>query len=450
MLILSRNLIVRSIVVFIMAAGSGTAVLSQSPKASPAILSPYLDQAGGTSADEAVSTALAKNGELQASRKELDRARALLKQAGARPNPEVQISRSQTADGMDNSLMVEGMLPLELGGRRRTRILVARREAEMRELEIADRERLLAAEVRLKFGEALANAFKLGRTDEILDANLRLLQLIKARVDEGRTAPLEENIMLVEVNRLRSARESDFGNVEISLLQLRNLLGMAPETELVIKGDFQDLIDLPPPLAEETRRALEQRPDLKTMIALEALANAQIEQARAEGRYDASLNFGYQRMTSSFPLSGLNSAAQFVPIQNTMNFLKFGVTLNLPFRNRNEGGIEAAVANSEAAAKRREFTELSIRSEVAAAYDRYRRSARAMEIYRIGVQEQARSNLNVIRQTYEIGSKSLLDYITEQRRFIEIERDFVDSEREVYAARIEIRKAVFSKELVRK
>jgi len=54
--------------------------------------------------------------------------------------------------------MVGAMLPLELGGRRAARIAVAQRELELREHELANRERLLAAEVRLKFGETLAQA----------------------------------------------------------------------------------------------------------------------------------------------------------------------------------------------------------------------------------------------------------------------------------------------------
>src|SRR5205814_3413296 len=44
------------------------------------------------------------------------------------------------------------------------------------------------------------------------------------------------------------------------------------------------------------------------------------------------------------------------------------------------------------------------------------RAARAMEIFRVGVREPARANLDVVRQTYELGSKTLLDYIAEQRQ----------------------------------
>jgi len=52
---------------------------------------------------------------------------------------------------------------------------------------------------------------------------------VQARVAEGKIAPLEENMTLVEVNRLRSIREGEAGKAEIALLELRNLLGLRPE-----------------------------------------------------------------------------------------------------------------------------------------------------------------------------------------------------------------------------
>ena len=90
-----------------------------------------------------------------------------------------------------------------------------------------------------------------------------------------------------------------------------------------------------------------------------------------------------------------------------------------------------------------------MRREVASAYAQYDRAARAMEIFRVGVREPARANLDVIRQTYELGSKTLIDYIGEQRRFIELENDFIDAELAVYNARVGIARASASPELIK-
>jgi len=414
-------------------------------------LARYIDQNTGLTADEAVAYALAQNGELQAARKEIDAAKAMVKQARLRANPKLDIDGTrQIPPGKDNSVMASAMLPLELGGRRAARISVAEREVEVREREVANRERMLAAEVRMKFGEALAKALKLSFTDQSIAANQQSFNLVAARVTEGATPPLEQNMVLVELNRLKSMRESAEGAVEVSMLELRNLIGMTPEQPLRLRGDFDHLVDQLPAIAEATERALRERPDLQAFRATENLAAARIEQARAEGRLDASVTGGYERMNSSFPVFGVNEHGQLQPVQDVFHFLKFGVTLDLPVRNKNQGAIEAAVAESGAAKSRREFAELTVRREVASAYAQYERSTRAMEIFRVGAVEQARNNLDVVRQTYELGSKTLIDYLGEQRRYIGLENDFIDAQLAVYNSRVDVARATASPELIKR
>jgi cobalt-zinc-cadmium efflux system outer membrane protein len=137
-------------------------------------------------------------------------------------------------------------------------------------------------------------------------------------------------------------------------------------------------------------------------------------------------------------------------VQDVFHFLTFGVTLNLPVRNKNQGTIEARVADGDAAKQRRAFSELTVRREVAVAYARYQHAARATEIYRVGVREQANTNLDVVRQTYELGSKTLLDYIAEQRRYIELENGYIDALLETYVALVDVARASASPKLMRR
>ena len=408
----------------------------------------YLDPVNGLTADQAVAYALAHNGELLAARSEIDAARAMVRQAALRSNPSVEFERKEQLGGSDNTSMISGMLPLELGGRRRARILLAQKELEVKEQLLADRERLLAADVRARFGIALADMLKLGFTEDLLASTDRGYRLVAAKVREGRTPPLEENMVLVEVNRIRSTRETNEGKVEIALLDLRNAMGMRPEEPLRLRGDFDHLIDPLPTLVIATEEALRTRPDVQAARANEELASAQINQAQAQGRLDASLTGRYERMDFSFPQQGINRAGQLVPIQGVFNSVSAGIRLELPLRNKNQGAIAAAVAGTEAARRRREFTELRVRSEVATAFRRYERAARAMEIYRVGVREQASSNLNVIWQTYELGSKTLLDYIAEQRRYIELENGYIDTLLETYLARVDMLRAAAEPKLI--
>ncbi len=429
-------------------AQSTSAILTQQKQQKS--LSRYYDSGAGMSADEAVACALAHNGELAAVRSEVEAARGLVQQASLRPNPQLDIERKEQINGADNDTMVGAMLPLELGGRRSARVLVAQRELELKERLLADKERLLAAEVRVKFGEALGELLKLGFTEDLLSTTDQGYRLVAARVAEGRTAPLEQNMVLVEVNRIRSMRESGEGKVEVAMLELRNLIGMRPEEPLRLRGNLDHSIEPVPSVVVATELALRERPDLQVTRALENLAEARIAQARSEGRLDASLTGKYELMNFGFPQRGFDSTGQLVPIQGRFHSLAVGVTLDLPIRNRNQGAIAAAVAEKSAATQRAEFAELTVRREVASALARYQSAARAAEIYRVGVQGQANANLDVVRQTYELGSKTLLDVIAEQRRFIETQTGYIEALVNTYQARVEIERATASPKLIKR
>ena len=417
---------------------------AQHPAASTALsYAKYLNETDGRSVDDLVKAALANNLEVIAMRKEAEAGEALIRQARLRANPSLEVSGTRQIGGMgDNSVMVQGALPLELGGRRAARINVAEKELEIRRQALAELERQLAADVRAKFGEALAAIFKLKFTEDILVTAEQNVQLVSARVTEGRTPPLEESQEYVELNRIRAVRETNEGAAEIRLFELRNLVGMAPEEPLVLKGDLNTLSRTLPPQIGAEQTALRLRPDLLGAIAVEKLAAARVGQARSEGRIDADVMIGYQRMQSGFPLLGVDEmSGALLPIEQRMNFFTFGVRLNLPVRNRNQGLVAASLLEEQAARNRREFGELTIRREIAVAYARYNRAFRAMEIYRVGVRDRAADNAEVVRQTYELGSKTLLDYIAEHHRYIETENGFIDAQLEAYLAMVEILKA---------
>ncbi|MEP6903951.1 MAG: TolC family protein [Actinomycetota bacterium] len=407
----------------------------------------YLDLQGGITPDEAVAIALENNGEIQALRKESEAARSLVKQANLRANPKLEANGARQINGTDSQVMVEGMLPLELGGRRPARVRVAQAELEIREFALANQERLLAAEVRQQFGETLGNIKKLELLEKLLTNAKQGYEIISAKVTEGRTAPLEQNMLMVELNRLRSIRETAEGKTETAMFELRNMLGMNPATPLRLRGDFENLLDALPPLDEAVVNALQMRPDLQGARAMEKLAVAKLELARTDGKPDASFKAGYQRMKSSFPLNGLTETGGLQPIESVFHFFTFGVEIDLPVRNRNQGAIEAAIFEQEAAQRRIEFGELTIRREVNVAYARFNRAARALSIFQNGVRDQAAANLQVVWQTYELGKYNLSDYIAEERRFLEIENELIDAFVETYLARLEILRATNAAEL---
>ncbi|NNE98632.1 MAG: TolC family protein, partial [Pyrinomonadaceae bacterium] len=230
----------------------------------------------------------------------------------------------------------------------------------------------------------------------------------------------------------------------------RNAIGLEAVEPLRLKGNFENMLGGVPSLPIAKEQAVLNRPDLEALRHTLALGNAQLEKSRSEARPDAGVSLGFQRMTRVAPIVSNQNPVELSPNLVGENFLTFGVDLMLPVRNRNQGNIEAAALNIQAAQKRLDFGELSVRREVTSAYARYEYAVRALTIYRAGVRNQAKQNLNVIWQTYEFGDKALLDYIGEERRYLELENALIDAELAVYLARIEILEAANASELIRK
>jgi cobalt-zinc-cadmium efflux system outer membrane protein len=400
-----------------------------------------LAQTGELKASDLARLALERNGELQAARQMIAEARGRLLQAGLKANPMLETSGTRAVNSPDNNLMIGLLLPLELKGRRRARTDVAEREIELREAEVKDFERRLAADVQLKFSVVLAAKRNLKLTDDLLALTRDLLRLVNARVQEGKSAPLEANLLAVELSRIEAMRIGVESQLEVAIFDLRKTVGVNSDEPLELVGDFVTERQIPT-RSELIVLALKNRPDLAAARAQENLTAAQLDQARVEGKVDASVFANYERMSSGYGVRGFNDAGALVPVTGIFHNLTFGVRVQLPTRNKNQGNIETAVAAVEAARLRREFAETVARNETAAAQIRFERANQAIAGYRENVLKQAQKNLDVIRMAYEFGQKTVLDYIAEQRRFVELETGFTSLLKESFDALIEIERAV--------
>jgi outer membrane protein TolC len=96
--------------------------------------------------------------------------------------------------GTDSQTRIEMQWPLDLY-RKTGRVAVAEQEIQATQQSVSDRERLLAADVRMKYGEVVAAIRDLSVSDELIAATARQLELLRARVDQGGTPPLERNMV---------------------------------------------------------------------------------------------------------------------------------------------------------------------------------------------------------------------------------------------------------------
>ena len=415
---------------------------SAAPDPRGTLASQYLNAETGLTLAEAITRALAQEPTLRATRTALDAANGERVQADLRPNPTVAFMQQFEPGGTDSQTRIEMQWPLELF-RKGGRVAVAEQGRQATQFGVADRERLLAGDVRLKYGEAVAAVRDLSVSDELLATASRQVELLRARVNQGATPPLERNIVEVELRRLEAERLLQAGQVDRAVIELKRLLGMPASARLQLRDSLEQLalreLDMPRP-ANATAAAA--RPDVQEAEAHIRVAEARVESAQRDGRYDLSLTGSYARMDAGFPQFGFDNRGQLTPVRDVFHYLSAGVTITLPWRTQNEGQVAVAQADRTGAMARLTAAQLTVESEIAAATASDERARAAVGIYRSGARDLARQNLDVVNQTYELGRATVFDVLAEQRRYLEVERGYSRALREAFEARTALRRAL--------
>lgn len=426
-----------------MAANTSAASSEAGPPSAPvsSTLSLYFDPLQGTSSNDLVRRALASNGELAAARIGIERSRARLRQAGLRPNPTLDFEQTTgrfTGAPGETERSIGVAVPIELGGKRRRRIELAQAELEASEAEVADRERTLTAEVRANYAETLAALRELEITENLNNLDQQTARFVQARVNEGETAPIELNLLMVEVDRLRSRRALVEGRLKAGIIRLKSLTGIPQGEPLRLREDLATPALPLPPVSIEAAMDIAQRsrPDLKLARLNEEVAEAGLKLARSEGVPNVTAFSKYTVGRAVFDDTPVGV------LVDRDKLLTFGVSVDIPVFNRNQGAKAEFAAAISQARTRREFLESIVRSEVQSAYARYEAARAAVSTFEQGVIGRSNDNIRVIRSAYELGQFSITELITEQRRLVDSQRDFTEALTEQYRALADLQSAL--------
>ena len=372
----------------------------------------------------------------------ISEAQGLLRQAGVRPASSIEISGStgrplRTVGEEEYSAGY--VLPLEPSVKRDARVRVAQFEISLAEAEVAERKRQLTFDIGSRYFEAAAERRKAQVLERLVALSQESLALTEARVKEGDAASLDSDLLRVELSRAEAQKQMLLGRAEAALLELRQLLGTEPPAV------FSDPVvpSTTPGLASLQQTAIANRPDLRRARLEEEQARAGIQLAETEARPDLQIAARYSRRNARFDDQlGLTPAGVPTQLRDRDDILTLGVSIPLRGRGRNLGNIQAASARSASARLRREHLESIVPTEVAVALRRYEAVSRALSVLDRGVLPQSEKNLQVIRQAYQLGQLRLLDVLAEQRRLLETQLNYIDTQLELARALSELERAV--------
>ena len=403
--------------------------------------SPYIDPAGGLGLDEAIARAEEREPGLRATRSEVDAARGRRQQSALRPNPTTTFEGRREPGGTDSLVSIGVEWPLDLF-RRAGRIGTATQQVTASELEVVDRERTLAGDVRLQYGRVAAAIRQAQIAADVASTVERQLGVMRARVEEGAAPRLESDLLEVELRRLQADRDLAEGRAERAVLALKPLLGMAPGEALALREPIDVLVATRRAAATAVETAtVDERSDVRAAAQQVAVAGAAVDQARRDGRFDVGLFASYMRMDSGFPQLALTASGGPERVRGQFHYLSGGVMVMVPLLNRNQGQIAAAQAERVAAEARRSAAQLAAATEVATALARDRQAQQALTAYAETTRSLARRNLEVVSQTFELGRATVFDVLAEQRRYLEFEQAYTTTLLEVWEARADLVRA---------
>lgn len=416
-----------------------TAARAQAPTPQPARV--YVDPVRGQSIDDLVAFALRQSPDASAVRARVDVARGGLDQAGRRPLPSLSFERREEVGGTDHQTGIGLIWPLDLS-RRSGRTAVAGRSVEAANEAVAERERRLATEVRLLAVRLLGALRQLQVRQEVAEANRTTSELIAARVESGAAPAVERDAAHIESKMSEVEVRRQRAEVETAAAALRSAVGLEPGAPLVLRESLDDVAlgadsstGVRELTGERIQEAVNARPDLRQAEAEIAREVAAQDLIKREGGVDLSLVASYMRTVSGFPQLGMTATGGVEPIHGTFDMVTVGAMVMLPWGNRNQGAVAAAGAAIEVARHERESRRVSALNEIDALRQREALARNALGIFAGGLRALAAQNLEILRESYQLGRATLLDVLAEHHRYLGVEAAYASALLELALAR---------------
>jgi cobalt-zinc-cadmium efflux system outer membrane protein len=365
------------------------------------------------SAADAVTLALAHNHAMRAQRFDIDQARADETTAGLKPNltfysdnegfPVFNPSQASWENFVNNQSFAQGVSYLfERGGKRKQRLAVALDTTDVVGKTVTDAERQLRLSVMQAFIDVLLAKSNLELAQENLKDFSAVVTVNQQRLAAGDIS--EGDYLKIALEKLQF--EQDVSAARVALVQgraaLRQLVGYEMVTadfdvegELTHRAHVVSLEDL-------QQQALAARPDLLAAQSGIKLANDAAALAVSNRALDLTGNVEYER-------------------NGPQNAMGFGLSIDIPIHNRNQGEIARTRVAVEQAGEAATAAQQAVLTDVATAYAGLQTADEVVSLYESGYLEQATESRDISRYAYQRGAANLLDLLDAERTYRDTE-----------------------------
>lgn len=346
------------------------------------------------------TAALKLHPDMEVAHARLATAQAAVSTAGARPNPSLGFSSTNTArllaglSPWTNGFMLD--VPIETAGKRGQRVAQAQALVNAAALNLQTAERTVQSSVR----SSLFILFTAQQREEMAaqqqgDQEVAV-KLFDARIAAGEASRVESLQVRLQFNQSRlQAREAQKLNAE-ARATLAAALGVSVHALEKVRLSFAGLETLPPHPRESTlrRAALLQRPDVLALLAQYAAAEAALRLEVAKQWPDVHLGPGYS-------------------FDQGQDKWTIGFNLTLPLLDQNRGPIDEALGKRREAAANFNALQTKVLGELELALASYRGALTKLETADQLLASQGRQQRSV-EALFQAGESDRLTVVSAQ------------------------------------
>ncbi|MDV3550123.1 transporter [Elizabethkingia anophelis] len=380
--------------------------------------------------DEYLSMVGKKNLTYAAQKYNVSMAEASIQTANMFPDPQLDMEGSNNGVSKNMGYTYGGSLgwTLELGGKRRARVDLAKNQSELSRILLLDFFRNLRADASLGYVEALKSKALL---DVQQDSYKNMLQLSKSdsiryrlgtiSLVTSKQSKLEAASLLNSVYQAESAEQQ-------AITALSVFLSDNKLTGRDVDGDF-NAFNRDFGIEDLLTQALNERADLLAAKQNTQVAKSQINLERANRKIDLGLTAGVSHNTT---------ATNEIAPSPAVNAVKLGVSIPLKFSNNRNAGLKIAeMAHSQSQLEYLQV-EQSIWAEVMQAYQQYMATQKQVRQFHNGMLTEAKNILDGIIYSYKRGESSILEVLNAQRTYNDVRKDYYQALADNATALIEL------------
>lgn len=368
--------------------------------------------------EAAIDLALRANPTLRAAGSEVAAQEGALAQAGALPNPELELLRE--GEGGDSRTTTATLnIPIELGDKRAARVEAARQEGALAAIALEAERDKVRADAAAAFHDVVAAQERERMARELVELAGRALAAAGKRVEAGTLSPVEETRARVaqgsaRIEALQAGRDLEGARIRLAALwggDARQLSIHAPQTAA-----------LPPaPPLDQLLAQLDRSPAMRHARAQVGQREALARLERARRTPDVNVIVGAQREGP-----------------DTRNRAVLGLSVPLPLFNRNDGAVLDALRRVDKARDQQDAEGVRLRAELAQAHARLTAALAECALISTEILSGAEDAERAANRGFELGKFGLIDVLDAQRVLAQSKNQYLNAALDAHRAAADI------------